>query len=606
MIIHSFLIENFKCFNSPIELKFDEGINILVGENNSGKSTLLNLLRLINISSNPHVTPFNNMKGKHAKVLFEYSINSDEFWKYFNKNDNNTFQLKSYRYGEVDGNRSVEIRNAILGKRPIYFWGELNGADYFLSKFDEFNSMGYEKKQLSINLHSVNQNPPINNVNCTLRKKLHSLLIKKIFVIPSERINFSEINVENSTLSLQPNGSNLLSVLNTLANGDIGGFSKIITEVKKIFPEITHISIPITNNNFRMKVWLSNPGETENQVSYYINECGSGLHQLIFLFTALNVSKEQRIFLIDEPQKYLHPNSIKKLFKILKEDYSDHQYIVATHSPFVIKACEPCPIILLSRDDTLQTRAEIIDADDSKGIRKCMSELGIQFSDIFGIDKVVWVEGISDKVVFSRLAKEFSIFSEDVQFKSFSNTGDLEQRNDRFREIIVNLYCDWSNVAFNPKMILLFDGDKKEVITQKIQRIDPDKKNKVAPLFLKRYMLENYFLNEDAIKACILEYPDKLSISEEELSKRISKYFVNHEEFIQEEQKKYRDKNGIDEEDWNYYIHAKNFLNKIFDELIQRKYSEVNDGEFICTWLVENECEIITELVEELEVISSQ
>ena len=46
MILKSFSVRNFKCFRDSREIKLERGFNILVGQNNSGKTALLQALEL--------------------------------------------------------------------------------------------------------------------------------------------------------------------------------------------------------------------------------------------------------------------------------------------------------------------------------------------------------------------------------------------------------------------------------------------------------------------------------------------------------------------------------------------------------------------------------
>ena len=45
MYISKIKIKNFKCFND-IEVEFDPNFNLIIGQNNSGKSTIFDALRL--------------------------------------------------------------------------------------------------------------------------------------------------------------------------------------------------------------------------------------------------------------------------------------------------------------------------------------------------------------------------------------------------------------------------------------------------------------------------------------------------------------------------------------------------------------------------------
>jgi putative ATP-dependent endonuclease of OLD family len=44
MYISKVVIENYRCFGSKTEIKLKSGVNVFIGENNSGKTTVLNAL----------------------------------------------------------------------------------------------------------------------------------------------------------------------------------------------------------------------------------------------------------------------------------------------------------------------------------------------------------------------------------------------------------------------------------------------------------------------------------------------------------------------------------------------------------------------------------
>ena len=46
MGIHKIRIENFKCFKEPFEIELNPGLSILVGNNETGKSTVLEAIHL--------------------------------------------------------------------------------------------------------------------------------------------------------------------------------------------------------------------------------------------------------------------------------------------------------------------------------------------------------------------------------------------------------------------------------------------------------------------------------------------------------------------------------------------------------------------------------
>ena len=52
MAIHKIKIKNFKCFNELFELELNKGLNILVGNNETGKSTILEAIHLALVVDN--------------------------------------------------------------------------------------------------------------------------------------------------------------------------------------------------------------------------------------------------------------------------------------------------------------------------------------------------------------------------------------------------------------------------------------------------------------------------------------------------------------------------------------------------------------------------
>ncbi|HHW40076.1 MAG TPA: AAA family ATPase [Syntrophomonadaceae bacterium] len=54
-------MENFRCFRD-VEIEFNEGLNVIIGENNSGKTTIMKALQYIFDRSNantPTIDDFN-------------------------------------------------------------------------------------------------------------------------------------------------------------------------------------------------------------------------------------------------------------------------------------------------------------------------------------------------------------------------------------------------------------------------------------------------------------------------------------------------------------------------------------------------------------------
>ena len=47
MYLQELRISNFRCFSEPQTIEFSKGINVLVGENDSGKSAIIDAIRIV-------------------------------------------------------------------------------------------------------------------------------------------------------------------------------------------------------------------------------------------------------------------------------------------------------------------------------------------------------------------------------------------------------------------------------------------------------------------------------------------------------------------------------------------------------------------------------
>jgi energy-coupling factor transporter ATP-binding protein EcfA2 len=228
-----------------------------------------------------------------------------------------------------------------------------------------------------------------------------------------------------------------------------------------------------------------------------LKESGSGIGQVLAILTVVVTSEQPRIIIIDEPQSFLHPGAITKLFRILKQDYPQHQYIVSTHSPTVITAAEPKTLLLVKKEGS-ESRIEQIDVKNSQSQRRFLTEIGASLADVFGADNVLWVEGATEEECYPKLLS--GILSKNLMATAIVgviNTGDLEGRH---HEIIKKIYDKLSDSTglIPPAVGFIFDREKRS------ESEISDLKDRGIHLIPRR-MYENYLLHPAAIAAHIVE-----------------------------------------------------------------------------------------------------
>lgn len=70
LVIEKVRIENFKCIKGTFELDLKQGINILVGNNEAGKSTILEAIHMALCG----VFRGKTIKGNLSQYLFNYEV----------------------------------------------------------------------------------------------------------------------------------------------------------------------------------------------------------------------------------------------------------------------------------------------------------------------------------------------------------------------------------------------------------------------------------------------------------------------------------------------------------------------------------------------------
>jgi len=209
------------------------------------------------------------------------------------------------------------------------------------------------------------------------------------------------------------------------------------------------------------------------------------------------------IIIIDEPNSFLHPRAAKALMAILRGD-NRNQFIVTTHSPEIIAASEPERFFMLGYANE-QTKIDTVERRDLDSVRQVLDEIGSRLSDVFGADRVLWVEGPTEVECFPLLMRAANRdVGAGLAIAPLRATGDLEARP-RHVEIVADIYRNLSSAhSVLPQTAgLSLDGDKRDLSSKDILR----RAFGVIPTFLTRRCYENYLLHPLAISSLLNTLP---------------------------------------------------------------------------------------------------
>jgi predicted ATPase len=498
MKINRFRVLNYKGFQDSGWISFGSGMNVIVGQNNSGKTALLEALRLRNCESRPYRglknSPGATLNPKSSYEL-DLSISGPELrqmalrhgiddWVPIPRNeDPNAFIKRLFSTNEL-------VMRARCGHNDQTISISYPSHQLFTDASSPSSvKIGPSNDRQSFEITSQSSGTPD-----TLLSVLDRGHTESIYVFKPERIGLGTSGVEDTEV-LQPNASNLPAVLLKL-QGNPTRYSRFNDHVREIFPTVRHIAVVPFQNQLSIRVWSVDLDTERDDLQVRLEESGTGIGQVLaILYVAM--TRRANVIAIDEPNSFLHPGAAKKLIEILNL-YDQNQYIVSTHSAELITAANPSTLNRVYWNGA-ESAVEQLDRDSIHNMRRILSDVGVSLSDVFGADKVIWVEGETEQECFPKIARQMLPGSpRGIAFVALRNTGDLEAKG-ASAEAIWEIY---ERLTKGPGLLpatLAFSFDTENRSSKSIK--DMKRRSHGRAHFLPRATFENYLLDVEAIFA---------------------------------------------------------------------------------------------------------
>jgi putative ATP-dependent endonuclease of OLD family len=391
MKISRIKIENFKCFQA-FDLTLNGGLNIFVGNNEAGKSTILEAI---------HLALTGLFNGKYLKnELTQYLFNNQVVDKYLTDLDHGKGAIPPY----------ILIEIFISGEDLPLFEGKDNSEKIkecgisLKIAFDDKYQAEYEQLIKKENVKTL----PIEYYNIFWTSFAQENITARSIPIKSAMIDSSSNRYQN--------GSDIYIsriVRDNLEPEDIVDISQAHRQMRDSFMGDTSIqainekikqSVKISDKKVELSVELLSKNAWENSLMTYLNDIpfhyiGKGEQCIVKTELALahKKSKEASVILIEEPENHLAHSKLNQFVHSIKEHSKDKQIIISTHNSFVANKLGLDNLILLN---------------DSKTIRlnDLKSETKSFFEKISGYDtlrlilckKAILVEGDSDELVLQK------------------------------------------------------------------------------------------------------------------------------------------------------------------------------------------------------------
>ncbi|TWT62326.1 ATP-dependent nuclease [Rubinisphaera italica] len=247
----------------------------------------------------------------------------------------------------------------------------------------------------------------------------------------------------------------------------------------------------------------------ENRMSREVFWAGFGFQVWCQLLTHLIRTRNSDLVVVDEPEIYLHADLQRQLIHILRE--MGPNFVIATHSSEILSETEPNEVVIIDKESSsgrrIRKAAQVQDALDVLG-----SGHNLILARIARSKRVCFVEGTDSRMLrmFARTLSKNELASSDqiifIPIGGFSGWPRIDAYKWAFEQSV------------GEKMIFGVVLDRDFRSNEEIQEIENQLSDKLNFVHIhKRKEIENYFLVPSVLK----RFVDKISGNEDDFLKII-------------------------------------------------------------------------------------
>lgn len=486
MYLSELEIEGYRGIKERTKIKFKKGINLLVGDNRSGKSTVIDSVRLL-LQENEYSREgikendfYHSIDDKEVADKIKISGRFDEL------SDEKKVEYITWLDEEFKALLNIEIHNKLDGRNNYKknIWGG-----------NSFNS-AFEWDILN-NIQCVYL-PALRDAEKRLKNTRGSRLARLLLNLSEEERKDCKKN--NRLTELENDVQEFNSSLSK--NSDIGKARKLINEsmnksLGNMFSEKINIQFEEQSyskivENLKVMFYPENT-EDENIIYRDLVENSLGYNNLIYIATILaefeglkqNFSTP-RILLIEEIEAHLNPQIQIKLIKYLEKQAkeNDIQVIITTHSPTIASSISLNNIICFNYVNGKIKITDLIDCKlNEKEVKFLDRWLDATKSTLLFSKGVLLVEGLAEALLIGKLA---SLYLKTRKY----GVNSLEEAGIS----VINMNGIFFNYFFK-----LYDGYAPKVLTQEENETKKDFEDRQKKFIEKEKFDEEKFIKTDFI-----------------------------------------------------------------------------------------------------------
>lgn len=229
----------------------------------------------------------------------------------------------------------------------------------------------------------------------------------------------------------------------------------------------------------------------ENRITREIQWAGFGFQVWLQIHTHLIRGDSESILVLDEPDIYLHPDLQHRLYRDVREFFG--QYFLATHAIEIINVADTTEVLMIEPNHRTAKRIKR-DADYDAMLNYIGSAENADFAKIARVRKVLFVEG-QDSKILRRFARKLGLENLASEQKSpIFQLGGFSQ----WRRAESTVWAFKNLLDIEVATICLFDRDFRS-LEEVMDFVGFMESNNIECQVLERKEIENYLIAPGAI-----------------------------------------------------------------------------------------------------------
>ncbi len=437
MYVKQLRLVNIRSFKDTT-IEFYPGINLLVGHNNSGKSTIIkSLYKLQDFES----IGLDDVRKK-ANIGRLLTIIDD-----INANEKSHFPV--FKNGEESETAvNVHFEMSTLKSKPT-----LNGSFHFRPSIQHiikedgevfFPGRPDTNMAARVQFNSFPQN--------------HGNFIYPFFSNRKTRFYNTQFAGQSEPFSILNNLGNITSKIQDITN-ESNTQNKIFRKLVKDILGFPIGAIPHGANHSNTGVFV------DSSTTIAIENMGEGVVNILGLLVML-LTNDRKLYLIEEMENDIHPAALKKLLNLIIEKSYKNQFIISTHSNIVVKylgiknskifqtVWKPYQKV---RNDRLPT-SSVSEITTEKERIRLLESLGYDLldSDLYK-GYLIFEESSAEAIIRDFLIPQFCpALHHSVKTVAAKGTGDLLNRVQALTALLVYIH---QTPVYNERAWVIADGE---------------------------------------------------------------------------------------------------------------------------------------------------